>query len=325
MIVRRDPAPRRAPARACARRGGAGRVPGRAVAVPAPGDGGQRGEPPAPGHRRDAARPAAVVDRRSRHRPAGDELRRHPDPVQAVRLQLDVAVARLAEGNVSGHPVPAGELIETVARFRDEPLLDDRRLHGLVGGFVDLATAQESPPDEAVDRLIVAVARRRVRAQVDHDHGRPCTPGAAVLTLGAGTRTRPSTTCSRRWGGCRTGATAPSSTPICSRSCPHSCSGTRRGPCRSAGRGRGRARGLAPPPAAAPGAGGRLAHSPFGSDTALIGQAAHVFQGLAEEHAGLDRSVISRTDETRSELLRSPRRRCGRPQPCRTGTRRRRR
>ena len=47
-----------------------------------------------------------------------------------------------------------------------------------------------------------------------------------------------------------------------------------------------------------------LVHSPFGSDTALIGQVAHVFQELAEEHAGLDGTVVSRTDEARSELLR---------------------
>ena len=97
------------------------------------------------------------------------ELRHHPDPVQAVRLQLGVAVARLAEGNVTGNPVPAEELIETIARFRDEPLLGDQRLHGLVGGLVDLATAQESPPAAPVDRLIVAIARRRARAQVEHD------------------------------------------------------------------------------------------------------------------------------------------------------------
>jgi hypothetical protein len=36
----------------------------------------------------------------------GHEFRRHLDPVQAVRLQLGVAIARLAEGNVSGHPSP---------------------------------------------------------------------------------------------------------------------------------------------------------------------------------------------------------------------------
>jgi hypothetical protein len=47
-----------------------------------------------------------------------------------------------------------------------------------------------------------------------------------------------------------------------------------------------------------------LAHSPFGSDTALIGQVAHVFQELAEEHSVLDGSVVSRADEARSELLR---------------------
>ena len=47
-----------------------------------------------------------------------------------------------------------------------------------------------------------------------------------------------------------------------------------------------------------------LVHSPFGSDTALIGQVAHVFQELAEENAGLDGTVVARTDEARSELLR---------------------
>ncbi|MGH3991425.1 MAG: hypothetical protein ACRDSN_03065, partial [Pseudonocardiaceae bacterium] len=46
-----------------------------------------------------------------------------------------------------------------------------------------------------------------------------------------------------------------------------------------------------------------LAHSPFGSDAALIGQAAHVFQDLADQAASIDGTVLDRSDRTRSELL----------------------
>ncbi len=46
-----------------------------------------------------------------------------------------------------------------------------------------------------------------------------------------------------------------------------------------------------------------LACSPFRSDSALIGQVAHVFQDLAVKEAGLDRSVVERADRTRAELL----------------------
>jgi hypothetical protein len=46
-----------------------------------------------------------------------------------------------------------------------------------------------------------------------------------------------------------------------------------------------------------------LAQSPFCSDRALIGQAAHVFQRLAEQTARLDGGVVLRGNRTRSELL----------------------
>jgi hypothetical protein len=235
------------------------------------------------------------------------ELRRHPDPVEAVRLQLGVAIARLAEGNVSGHPVPASELIETVARFRDEPLLGDRRLHGLVDGFVDLATAQVSRPEAPVDRLIVAVARRRARARVERDLDAGLhTLEPLLLTLGH-RQAQPGVhdlfeTVGRlpdgrdhavvyadllhvvpahlQWyprgeplPGALVEVVAEPAVSVHLRRCARALEAD-------------------------------LAHSPFGSDTALIGQAAHVFQGLAEEHASLDGSVVSRTDEARSELLR---------------------
>jgi hypothetical protein len=236
-----------------------------------------------------------------------DELRRHPDPVHAVRLQLNVAVARLAEGNVTGNPMPADELIETVARFRDEPLLEDSRLHGLVGGLVDLATAQESPPVEPVDRLLVAIARRRARAQVDRDRGAALHALEPLLrTLGAGhahpyihdlfqtlgrlpdgrdhaivyadlLKVVPAQLQWFSTGDLLPGAlvevVAEPAVSLHLRQCARTLESD-------------------------------LVHSPFGSDTALIGQVAHVFQELAEEHAGLDDTVVSRTDETRSELLR---------------------
>jgi hypothetical protein len=236
----------------------------------------------------------------------GHEFRRHLDPVQAVRLQLGVAIARLAEGNVSGHPVPAGELIETVARFRDEPLLDDRRMRGLVGGFVDLATAQASRPDAPVDRLIVAVARRRAHVQVERDLTAALqTLEPLLLTLGH-RQARSSAndlfqTVARLPDG-RDHAVVyadllhvvpaqphwhPTSEPL-----PGALVEVVVEPAVSVHLRR-CARALE----------ADLAHSPFGSDTALIGQVAHVFQELAEEHSALDGSVVSRADEARSELL----------------------
>jgi hypothetical protein len=235
------------------------------------------------------------------------ELRNHPDPVHAVRLQLGVAVARLAEGNVTGNPVPAEELIETAARFRNEPLLSDRSLHGLVSGFVDLATAQESPPAAPVDRLIVAIARRRTRAQVERDLGAALHALEPLLrTLGAG-HAHPYIhdlfqTVGRLPDGrdhavvyadllhvvpaqlhwLPTGELLPGALvevvaePAVSVHLRH-CARTLEAD---------------------------LVHSPFGSDAALIGQVAHVFQELAEEQSGLDGTVVSRADEARSELLR---------------------
>lgn len=99
------------------------------------------------------------------------DLRRHSDQPTAVRLQLDVAVARLAVGNTVGQTVPTAELIHTVARFRRTvSLVGDQGVHGLVRGFVELVTAHLAPVTApAVDRLVVALARRRLRAQVRDD------------------------------------------------------------------------------------------------------------------------------------------------------------
>ncbi len=46
-----------------------------------------------------------------------------------------------------------------------------------------------------------------------------------------------------------------------------------------------------------------LARSPFNSESALIGQAAHVMEDLAFRHSDLDDTVVPRSDRTRRELL----------------------
>jgi hypothetical protein len=46
-----------------------------------------------------------------------------------------------------------------------------------------------------------------------------------------------------------------------------------------------------------------LVHSPFRSDSALIGQVVHVFQDLAVREADVDGSVVDRAERTRIELL----------------------
>jgi hypothetical protein len=234
------------------------------------------------------------------------EIRRHSSPEVAVRLQLGIVVARLAEGNVTGHPVPTNELIDALAWFRNEPLLGDHQLQGLVGGFVDLATAQEFPHTAPVDRLVVAVARRRARARAQRDlsaalHGLE----PLIRSLGSGHARAPVRDLVHTMGrlpdgldravvysdllhvlpaqlrcypqgeplpGALVEVVAEPAVTLHLRHCARTLEAD-------------------------------LVHSPFSSDTALIGQVAHVFQELAEEHAGLDGTVVHRADRARSELL----------------------
>jgi hypothetical protein len=234
------------------------------------------------------------------------ELRRHSSPEVAIRLKLGIVVARLAEGNVTGHPVPTDELVEAVARFRSEPLLGDHRLQGLIGGFVDLVTAQEFPHTAPVDRLVVAVARRRAQAHAQRDlsaalHGLE----PLVRSLGSGHARAPVRDLVHTTGRLPDGRdravvysdllhVLPAQLRWHPRSEPlpgalvevvaepavtlhlHHCARTLEAD---------------------------LVRSPFCSDTALIGQVAHVFQELAEAHAGLDGTVVHRADRARSELL----------------------
>lgn len=243
---------------------------------------------------------------------AGDrldrELRHHHDPATAVRLRLGVAVARLAEGNAAGRPVPTGELIETVTHFRREvPLLGGDRLHGLVGGFFDLVTAQlASVAAPAVDRLVIAVARRRIRAQVDRDlDGAMDALDPLLRALGTGPRRTPVQDLHQMLGHLPDGRDHAVVYADLLQILPAQFRWHSQGE---------------PLPGALvevvtePAVSDQLSRwartlesdlvgSPFRSDTALIGQAAHVFQELAEQGAGLDDGVLTRGDQTRSELL----------------------
>lgn len=241
----------------------------------------------------------------------GDTIEGHPDSLASTRLRLNVALACLAEYDTAGHPVPARDLVDTVMRFqRLATALEDPQLRGLVGRFFDLVMAQLVPRDRssvpAPDRLIAAVACRRVRALVERGVGaamRSLVPLLENLGGRSNLAHRPGL-CHVRghlpdgrdrvvvytdllqilpqqytWqegaellpGALVEAVTEPTTTTrltSCARALEHD-----------------------------------LARSPFGSDAALIGQAAHVFQDLAEQAARLDGSVMSRSDNTRSELL----------------------
>lgn len=241
----------------------------------------------------------------------GEAIELCPDQPACTRLRLNVALACLAEGDATGRPVPLAELVHTVLEFqRLAALLEEPELRGLVGRFFDLVMAQLAPPDRntvaAPDRLLAAVARRRVRAQVEHGVG-VAMHSLVPLLESLGDRQLP----------------APE-----------------QGLCRVLGRlpdGRDRVlvytdllqilpRQYLWQPAAElmPGAlieavteplattrltrcaealEHDLVRSPFSSDAALIGQVAHIFQILAEQATPLDGTVQARSDRTRTELL----------------------
>lgn len=100
-----------------------------------------------------------------------EQLPDHADPATAARLRLNVTVARLALGDAASRPVSTTDLLDRVGQFRSaaQLLCGEERLRELVRGFVDLATARLAAGHGAVERLVIAVARRRVRAQVGSD------------------------------------------------------------------------------------------------------------------------------------------------------------
>ena len=237
-----------------------------------------------------------------------DEIRRHAERSVAPRLSFDVAVARLAVGNAEGLTVPTPDLIDTISSVRGAvESIDDHCLPALVRGFVELVTAQLAPTTTpAVDRLVVAVARRRVRAKVGAD------PVAAVdelapmvRALGSAPDRAPVKDLHRTVGRLSDGRDVlvvyldllpllpmqyrwhQIGEPL-----PGALVELVADPGVSAHLG-----------ACATALEADLARSPYGSDRALIGQAAHVFQRLAEQTVGIDREVVVRGNRTRSELL----------------------
>jgi hypothetical protein len=241
----------------------------------------------------------------------GDELRHHPDVSTSTRLQLDVALACLTECETVGRSLPAADLMDVAVRFRGmTPMLSDPHLNALVSRFFDLVMAQLAPKHTAAGpapgRLITAVARRRVRATVERSveaalgalvpllktlGEENCCPARQGLYQVLGHlpdgRDRIVVYCDLlqilprqlKWQagpellpGALVEAMAEHDTSTHLRWCATALERD-------------------------------LVHSPFGSDSALIGQTAHVFQELAERGADLDGSVRSRSDRTRSELL----------------------
>lgn len=244
----------------------------------------------------------------------GESIEQHPDQPAFTRLRLDVALACLAEGDATGRPVPLPDLVATVLEFqRLAALLEDPQLRDLVGRFFDLVLAQLAPPDRssvaAPDRLLAAVARRRLRARVEHGVGAAMRALVPLLeSLGAPRRPAQA----QQRGLCQVLGHLPDGRDrvlvysdllqILPRQCLWQPAGepvpgalveavtepqttTRLASCAEALE-------------------RDLVRSPFGSDAALIGQAAHIFQHLAEQAVPLDGTVLARSDRTRSELLR---------------------
>lgn len=237
-----------------------------------------------------------------------DEIRRHAEHSIAHRLSFDVVIARLAVGNAAGVIVPTPDLIDTIVAVRHAvESIDDHCLPALVRGFVELVTAQLAmTTTPAVDRLVVAVARRRVRAKVGAD------PLAAmgelepmVRALGSAPDRLPvrylHKTVKQLSDGRDVAVVYADLLPLVPMQYRWQQIGE-------------------PLPGAlvelvadpwvsdylsicASALETDLARSPYGSDRALIGQAAHVFQRLADLTAGIDGGVILRGNQTRSELL----------------------
>lgn len=244
----------------------------------------------------------------------GEELetalrRRHPDPATATRLQLDVTVAQLAVGNVRGVAVPTPDLLDTVIRFREGAARLDgqEQVQRLTGCFVDLVTAQLAPTASgAVDQLVVAVARRRVRAQASVDaEGAIRALEPLVRGLGTDSARVPVHGLHQRLGNLPDGRNRVVVYADLLTVMPGRLTWHRRGD---------RLPGTLVEVVAEPVVASRLAHcartleadlhgSGFRSENALIGQAAHVLQELVEQGAVEDGEVRSRGDRTRAELL----------------------
>ncbi|MGQ0778151.1 MAG: hypothetical protein ACT4NY_27690 [Pseudonocardiales bacterium] len=242
----------------------------------------------------------------------GEAIERNPDRPGFARLRLNVAMACIAECDAAGDPVPAQDLVDTVLRFqRLTAVREDQELNSLVGRFLDLVMAQFMPKDRssvpAPDLLIAALARRRVLAQVERGVGAAMN-SLIPLLKSHGEQPDPA----REQGLCQLLGHLPDGRDrmvvyadllkILPRQCPWQIA----------------ADDLLPEVLAvvvaepettthlarcAAALERDLLRSPFTSDAALIGQAAHVFQHLADQVASLDGTVLKRSNEARSELM----------------------
>ena len=240
----------------------------------------------------------------------GVELSRYTDAATFTRLQLDVEVASLTEHDLTGRPVATKVLTDTVQRLQPlTSLLDQQRMHGVVGRFFDLVIAQVAPNQEssvaAPGRLLTALARRRVRAEVEHSLDGAMRSLVPLLTnIGRDDGDRQHglyevladlpggrehivvysdllqllprqfgwQAAAERLPGALTEAVTESATSSHLKLCANMLEQD-------------------------------LLRSPYGSEPALIGSAVHVFHQLAEKGAGFDDSIRSRSDRTCCELL----------------------
>ncbi|HWM03105.1 MAG TPA: hypothetical protein VNP92_12310 [Actinophytocola sp.] len=237
-----------------------------------------------------------------------ERLRDTVDRGVAARLQLNIAVARLAINHTSGHTVPTSKLVDQFNDFRETvSALGEQRADPAIHGFVDLLTAQlATDAAPVVDRLVVTLARRRIHVAAGHD------VEAAMRTLEPLIRTLGS---------------APNREPVRElyRTVRHLPDGRNRvvvyGDLLHILPGQFHWQHYSEP---LPGAlveviaedgvsrhlsriadllAQDLARTPYRSEKSLIGQTAHVFQEVALRDAALDDSIMTRTDRTCSELV----------------------
>ena len=94
------------------------------------------------------------------------------DEATRTRLQFDVEVAYLAEHDLTGRTLTTKDLVDCVTRLQPlMSLMDAERMRNVIGRFFDLVLAQAVPSDEgnleASGRLLAALARRRIKAQLE--------------------------------------------------------------------------------------------------------------------------------------------------------------
>ncbi|MET9311737.1 hypothetical protein ABZX12_07940 [Kribbella sp. NPDC003505] len=236
---------------------------------------------------------------------------------KAPRLRVDLALATLTESEALGHNVPGDFLIETAAEVCELGIDIDRPRHRtLAERFFDLADQLTRRPFagasrvEAPERLLSAVGWRRVRAQVEPDVDKAAQEAVSLL----------------RWLVEKTDdLLAGSGDSDLYRFLGHMPDGRNRiavysdllqiVPSQYDWQPEDEVvpgllvEGLADSKAAvhleqcANVLEASLAQTPFQSDSALIGLAAHVFQDLAARGALVDREVLPRSNRARVDLL----------------------